>query len=356
MKLLELHILQSVPVTCLNRDDVGAPKSAVFGGTPRARVSSQCWKRAIREEAQNMDGSLFAANRTRYIVAQLEAALKKEGCAEEKLAEYALLLADAIGKADDKKEGAVKTLLFFSPNEFDAIAEAFLATEELAAMDEKKLKKAAEKARKAVKANDKVKDAADVAIFGRMVADDHSLMLEGAGMFSHALSTHKVSTEIDFFSAVDDVAPEDSEGAGHIGTLEFNSACYYRYIALNLDLLKDNDHLGHFSDEEFRKVLDAFIRAAILSVPGARKNSMMGFNPPEYVLGTIREGQPVSLANAFENPVRAKGAGFVGPSIKALEEKFQWMEKTYGFKAIVEKKIPEVGLDEFCTELVKHEC
>ncbi len=354
MKTLELHILQSFPVTCLNRDDVGAPKSAVFGGTPRARVSSQCWKRAIREEAKNQNGSLFAANRTRYVVNQLEAALEKEGCPEETQSSYALLLADAIGKADDKKEGAVKTLLFFSPNEFEAIAEAFLAIEDLASMDEKKLKKAAEKARKAVKANEKVKDAADISIFGRMVADDHSLMVEGAGMFSHALSTHKVSTEIDFFTAVDDVAPEDSEGAGHLGTLEFNSACYYRYIALNLDLLADESHLGHFSDDELKAVVDAFVRASILSVPGARKNSMMGFNPPEYVLGSIREGQPVSLANAFENPMVGKGKGFVAPSIQALEEKFQWMEKTYGFKSIVEKKIPEVGIDEFCEGLVSN--
>jgi len=354
MKVLELHILQSFPVSCLNRDDVGAPKSAIFGGVSRARVSSQCWKRAIREEAKNLDGSLFAANRTRYIFTQLEEALVKEGCSEENKAAYALLLADAVGKADDKKVGAVKTLLFFSPNEFEAISEAFLTIEGLDAMDEKGLKKAAEKARKAVKANTKVKDAADVSIFGRMVADDHSLMVEGAGMFAHALSTHKVSTEIDFFTAVDDVAPEDSEGAGHIGTLEFNSACYYRYIALNLDLLKDSDHLGHFSDEEFKKVVDAFLRASILSVPGARKNSMMSFNPPEYVLGTIREGQPVSLANAFENPVTSAGKGFVAPSIQALEEKFQWMEKTYGFTSIIEKKIPEIGINEFCEGLVSN--
>lgn len=352
MKLLELHILQSFPVTCLNRDDVGAPKSATFGGTPRARVSSQCWKRAIREEAQNTDGNLFAANRTRYIVAQLESALKNEGCTEEHVEKYALILADAIGKADDKKVGAVKTLLFFSPNEFEAIAEAFLSTADLEGMDDKKLKKVAEKSRKAVKANDKVKDAADVAIFGRMVADDHSLMLEGAGMFSHALSTHKVSTEIDFFSAVDDVAPEDSEGAGHIGTLEFNSACYYRYIALNLDLLKE--HLSHFSDEEFSAVVDAFMRAALLSVPGARKNSMMGFNPPEYVLGTVREGQPISLANAFENPVRPQGKGFVEPSIEALNAKFEWMENTYGISPVAALRIPQVGINDFCEGLGKH--
>ena len=45
---IEFHILQSFPVTCLNRDDVGAPKSALVGGVPRARVSSQCWKRQVR--------------------------------------------------------------------------------------------------------------------------------------------------------------------------------------------------------------------------------------------------------------------------------------------------------------------
>lgn len=45
---IEFHILQSFPVTCLNRDDVGAPKTAVVGGVTRARVSSQCWKRQVR--------------------------------------------------------------------------------------------------------------------------------------------------------------------------------------------------------------------------------------------------------------------------------------------------------------------
>lgn len=358
MNLLELHILQSFPVTCLNRDDVGAPKSAVFGGTPRARVSSQCWKRAIREMMQKTNNELFAANRTRFLVRELEAAflakLEVEDGAKARL--LALAAADAIGKLDSIEKGNVKTLLFFSPQELAGVVDAMLVAdfgENLSvAYDEdaekkeraKALKSVQDKAKKAVKAfGGKVKDAADIAVFGRMVADDHSLMVEGAGMFSHALSTHKVSNEIDFFSAVDDMNKDGDEGAGHIGTLEFNSACYYRYIALNLDLLWDKDHLEHFSGDERKAVLDAFIRASILAVPNARKNSMMGFNPPEYVLGTVREGQPVSLVNAFEEPLKSR-SGLIQPSIDALEGKLEWMKSTYGLKPF-ERRLSDDGLD-----------
>ena len=85
-----------------------------------------------------------------------------------------------------------------------------------------------------------LKDAADISIFGRMVANDHSLTVEAASMFSHALSTHKVDNEIDFFSAVDDLQTKDESGAGITSTLEFNSATYYRFAALNLDMLAND--------------------------------------------------------------------------------------------------------------------
>jgi CRISPR system Cascade subunit CasC len=365
MNVLELHILQSFPVTCLNRDDVGAPKSAIFGGKPRARVSSQCWKRAQRELMQEMNGDLFAGNRTRFLVRALEAAFTKKEIEDARL--LALAAADAIGTLDNADKGNVKTLLFFSPHELTGVVEAMseadfgenLPVAYGSDVDKKEqakaLKTVQEKAKKAVKAfGGKVKDAADISLFGRMVADDHSLMVEGAGMFSHALSTHKVSNEIDFFSAVDDMNKDGDEGAGHIGTLEFNSACYYRYIALNLDLLRDADHLAHFTPEEFKAVVEAFIRASILAVPNARKNSMMGFNPPEYVLGTIREGQPVSLVNAFEEAVRPKSDGVVKPSIEKMTEKFEWMKETYGFVPSTECRLPEMPLDAFVKELVDH--
>lgn len=369
MHMIELHILQSFPVTCLNRDDVGAPKTAYFGGCQRARVSSQSWKRAIRAQAKESSAFFFSGQRTRYVIPSLKAAFMKKGVDVAEADLLASITADALGKLDDPEKGNVKTLLFFSPMEIQAVADTMLSMDykELlakTAMDAKadkkaqkdkekagkELKKIASKAAKAL--SEKVKDAADISLFGRMVADDHSLMVEGASLFSHALSTHGVANEIDFFSAVDEEKPEEAEGAGHIGTLEFSSACYYRYVGLNLDLLKDGAHLGHFSEEELKKVIETFLHASIMAVPEARKNSMFGVNPPEYVLGLNRTGQPLSLVNAFEKPIRSKD-GYVSQSIEALNAKWTDLATAYCLEDQVKKQVemPEKNLDVFLNEL-----
>ena len=365
MDLIELHILHSFPVSCLNRDDLGAPKSAVFGGVPRARVSSQCWKRVIREMASDLQGDLFAGKRTRFVIAQFKEAFIAAGKTPEEASVLAELAADATGKVDSLEKGNVKTLLYFSPQELQTIVDSLLDLDSdnlaSAAADPTASKKDSEKARKdlaalAKKASKgmgaKVKDAADIAIFGRMVADDHSLTIDGAGLFSHAISTHRAENQVDFFSAVDDSKPTgDDAGAGHIGTIEFNSACYYRCIVLNLDLLK-NDYLDHFSEEELHAVLDAFIRASVLAVPKARKNSMLSFNPPSYVLGLRRKGQPLSLANAFEKPVTNKGEGYIQPSAKALENHLEEVEALYGMTSDVKVSLKDEGIEGFISKLV----
>jgi CRISPR system Cascade subunit CasC len=368
MELIELHIIQSFPVTCLNRDDLGSPKTAVFGGCSRARISSQCWKRAIRSLAKEFDLDLFAGRRTRFVIRELEKLFVERGVGEQEaklLAEYA---ADALGKLDDVAKGNVKTLLYFSPGELESVVDALLAQDwtdlvakilQIRAEEskskkakkpaEKALEKIASKAAKALKS--RVKDAADIAIFGRMVADDHSLMLEGAGLFSHALSTHAAANEIDFFSAVDDLN-QDDRGAGHIGTLEFNSACYYRYVGLNLDLLRDPDHLGHFSPPEFHHVVDVFLRSAILAVPAARKNSMFGMNPPVFVLGLRRRGQPLSLMNAFEQPIQSS-RGYVQQSIEALQTHWQQMAAAYSLQddVLAQATLPQQTIEELVSTL-----
>lgn len=367
MKMIELHILQSFPVTCLNRDDVGAPKSAVFGGTQRARVSSQSWKRPIRMMAKEKAPSLFAGQRTRFLVRELQKAFLEKGKEENDARLLATAAADAIGKLDNPEKGNVKTLLYFSPLELEGVVEAMCEIEfgnELAdayseetekTKKEKALKKVSKETKKAVKHfGGKVKDAADIAIFGRMVADDHSLMVEGAGLFSHAISTHSTDNEIDFFSAVDDMNTMEDEGAGHIGDIEFNSACYYRYVGLNLDMLKDEDHLQHLSAEECKAVIDAFLRASLLAVPSARKNSMFGHNPPQYVLGLQRNGHPLSLVNAFEKPVRST-SGYIKPSIEALNEHWTSLNDTYDLRkdVLVETRIPEVNINTFIDEITR---
>jgi CRISPR system Cascade subunit CasC len=353
MKLIELHILQSFPVSCLNRDDVGAPKTATFGGVTRARISSQCLKRAIREQAQEMSPKLFAGNRSRLIITPLAGALKKHGVGVAEATETAKQIGDYLAttdKAAEKKgELKVKTLMFLSPAEVDAVAEA-LAGIVRKDPKAKELEKAVAKACKSVC----LKDAADIAIFGRMVASDHSLTLEGAGLFSHALSTHKADNDIDFFSAVDDLQPQEEAGAGMTGTLEFTSAVYYRYVGLNLGLLWDRDHLETFSAEDRRRVVDAFLRASILAVPGARKNSMNAHTLPGYVLGVVKEkGQPLQLVNAFENPIRPKN-GLMEASIEALKSHHEHLKETWGIKPLVEVAVPDKPLDEFCEEILHY--
>ncbi len=370
MTLIELHILQSFPVSCLNRDDVGAPKTAYFGGCQRARVSSQAWKRPIRAMAKEAAPGLFAGERTRFVVRSLEQIYLEKGLDVTSAKSLAIVTADSMGKLDDPEKGNVKTLLYFSPQELESVVsdvldseyESFIKTmmdEDKKEKDrknaEKDLKKVTDKAAKKLKT--KVKDNADIAVFGRMVADDHSLMIEGAGLFSHALSTHSVANEIDFFSAVDDNNTSDDEGAGHLGTLEFNSACYYRYIGLNIDMLKDEQHLGHYKDAEFSQVVETFLRSALTAVPSARKNSMFAFTPPAYVLGLKRTGQPLSLVNAFEKPVKKSANGYVDKSIEQMCDQWENLATTYCLKKQVHAQaaIPDNNIDDFISVLMNED-
>ncbi len=353
MKLIELHILQSFPVSCLNRDDVGSPKTAVFGGVNRARLSSQSLKRAIREYAQdNLPGARFGGHRTKLIVQPLVDALKRHGVVDEKLAaEHALNIADKLAKLDAKAEPPqVGTLTFLAPSEIDAIAQKVA---ELLTLNPKSkdYEKSLDKFCKAVG----LLDGADIAIFGRMAASLPSLTLEGAAMFSHALSTHKADNDLDFYSAVDDLkSRDDHAGAGMIGTLEFSSAVYYRYAALNLDLLVDADHLAKLTKEERQQVVEAFMRATLQAVPGARKNSMNAHTLPGFVLGTYKSaGQPVQLINAFEEPVRPK-SGLLAESIAKLQAHHEALKKTWDITCDTEVAIPDVTLKAFCEALTKN--
>lgn len=356
MRHLELHILQSVPVACLNRDDLGSPKTAFFGGVQRARVSSQCWKRAIRELAAEECPELFQGQRTKLVVEPLRKNLEELGLDPEKAAQGARELAEALGKwdaeAEKKNKLQIKTLFFTSPLELKTLAESYVAEPEPES-GKKNADKRAAKALKSLKASAR-RDAADVALFGRMVADDHSLTLEGAAMFSHALSTHRVDNEMDFYSAVDDLQPDDESGAGMMGTLEFSSATYYRFVALNLDMLADGDHLGEFSTEERRAVVKAFVAATLKAIPSARKNSMNANALPGMVLVVVREkGHPVQLVNAFEQPVRSQ-EGLLEPSRKALLAEYEKLEKTWGITAVDAYCLPDMPLEVLLEGVVGH--
>ncbi len=341
MRLLELHLLQSFPVNCLNRDQFGSPKSALFGGAPRARISSQCWKRAIRLLAQS-EAPAFDGKRTKAFIQEFVAAFLAAGLSQ---AEAEKAAKDVAGKivAIDAKDGSSKNILYFSKGELAAAAKAFVETG-----DAKKKVDAATKALKAIS-----RDGVDIAFFGRMVADT-DLTLEGAALFSHSISTHKVSNDIDFFTAVDDLKPVDKTGADHIGDAEFNSACHYRYIGLNLDLLADSSHLAFLSLDERKAAVAAFLKASLLAIPNAKKNSMAAFSPIGFGLGLARQGQPISLANAFEKPIRSED-GLLDVSKTALLKHWDALKANFGVATDKALKFPEeAALDKFVKELADY--
>jgi len=427
MRLLELHILQSFPVSCLNRDDVGAPKTAIFGGVNRARISSQCLKRAIRLAMKEICPELCRGERSRLIVDPLADALREEiqnskmlpeavkSMADEAAELFAREICDSLAKMDaaaERAKGArkVKTLMFLSPAERRNAARAVREELERRSNGDKGAiaqwlepavcalrqqtennpegdrsssgqgesgKKSGQGGKKGAKEISEIvkkgvgaireaglTDAGDIALFGRMVANYPTLNVEGAAMFSHALSTHRADNDIDFFTAVDDrqredptVADEDRAGSGMMGTLEFTSATYYRYVAVNVGMLEDDGHLKGMAKEERRKLLDAFIRACLLAVPSARQNSMNASTLPAFVLGIYRaEGHPVQLVNAFEEPVEADRKGYIRKSREALEMEFKQLKSVWGIRPEVEVRIPSDGmtLDRFCEELLKH--
>lgn len=375
MKHIALHILQPFPPSCLNRDDVGAPKSAIFGGVTRARISSQCLKRAIRllaqENEKDRDAKLFAGSRTLRAADDLAAELvklklpeaakvAKEVCdgflSKKKEAREEPKAKGKKGKtaepADEEAEGDAETstLLYFSPGEIRAMAEAI-------ATARKENKDIQEAASKTVKKFSR-KDAADIAIFGRMVANDPSLNMEAAGLFSHAISTHACDNDLDFWTAVDDnKGPEEEAGAANMGHAEFNAACYYRYVALNLDLLRDEDHLQSLSTKVRQAVVQAFLRAVILAVPSAKRTGMNASLPPEYILGLVATGQPMQLVNAFEAPVRTNSLGWLKPSVEVLEKHFERFKKMFDLDSVIREEVrlsEQTPINQFIEKLVTH--
>ncbi|MGL4204658.1 type I-E CRISPR-associated protein Cas7/Cse4/CasC [Aeromonas popoffii] len=296
---IEFHILQSFPVTCLNRDDVGAPKTAVVGGVTRARVSSQCWKRQVRLALQEFGVKLGI--RTKKVAELVTEHCIKLGAAQEPAQSCASKIAELL--ADD-------TLLFISDSE----AEAFAGYAKEQEFDASKIKDK-ELAKLAKKSLNPALDALDIALFGRMVAKAADMNVEAAASFSHAISTHKVANEVEFFTALDD--RQEEPGSAHMGSLEFNSATYYRYISLDLGQLADTMDGDELNKEQLKQAIAAFTKALFVAVPAARQTTQSGASPWEFAKVLVRKGQRLQVP--FDAPVKAAGHGFLVPSVEALK-------------------------------------
>lgn len=271
---VDFHVLQTVPPSCINRDDTGSPKTAIYGGVTRARVSSQAWKHAMRQAfvEESLLDEEDVGKRTKKVTELVEkeiAALAPEKDAA-KLAKKTL---DNAGIKNDEK--GTKALFFISQAQIKALAQ--LAVEECA--DKKEYKKALSTA-----------PSADIALFGRMVADDPSLNFDAAAQVAHSISTHAVQNEYDYFTAVDDCQAEDNAGAGHLGTVEYNSATLYRYATVNVMELE-----RHLGAKKAAEVVRSFGEAFIRSMPTGKQNTFANRTLPDAVYVTIREDQPVNL-------------------------------------------------------------
>lgn len=305
---VDIHVIQTVPPSCLNRDDTGSPKTAIYGGVQRARVSSQSWKRAIREMfKENLDES-EVGTRTKKIVDMVAERIiaKSENTYEDaiSLAEEIIKLANII-KIDDTD---VKALFFMSSSQADNLAEL--------ALSKGKLDK------KAVQAVLNSGHGIDIALFGRMVANDPSLNADASAQVAHAISTHRVNIEYDYFTAVDDRSPEDNAGAGMIGTIEFDSATLYRYATVAVHDLYD--HLAKDAPATTRAIIE-FIRAFITSMPTGKQNTFANRTPADAVLVCLRKDQPLNLVGAYEEAVKLKAddSGYVKTSIAKLADYYK---------------------------------
>jgi len=171
--------------------------------------------------------------------------------------------------------------------------------------------------------------AADIALFGRMMAEHPEFNIDAACQVAHAISTNRVLMDMDFYTAVDDLQPEAETGAGMMGVTGFNSSCFYRYSLVDLEQLKEN--LG--GDVELaRKTLEAFLRASVTAIPTGKQNSMAAQNPPEAVFAVARDkGAPASLANAFAVPVRSTSEkSLAQASIEAMDSYWGKLTRVYG--------------------------
>lgn len=330
---VELHMIQNFAPSCLNRDESNVPKDCTFGDVRRARISSQCMKRAIRWHPKftacvGHDPSLLTKKAKKELVKLLTA----DESWKERVAKADATLDRFLGSVLlPISNGETNVQLFLGRDELQLLVDRLIErwdgviklTEQLALPrpkgdskeDKKKREELDTKASELTKElTDKLKirtRAADVALFGRMIADRPDLEKDAACQFAHAISTHRVDMSDDFYTAVDDLKESHEDpGASMMGHIDFNSSCYYRYAAIDTGQLLTNvsgDPKDPMDEDRdlCKRAIEGFIRASVAAIPSGKQNSFAAFNTPSFVFVVVRDGgMPWALQNAFEQPVR----------------------------------------------------
>lgn len=348
---VELHIIQNFPPSCLNRDDTNTPKDCEFGGERRARISSQCLKRAIRNEPvfKEVLGQELS-KRTKLLASRIKSALPPE---KRDLPETDAIVKGIISASlsafDTKKPDNTKVLLFVGEDEEERMREIIvdkwdtLADAARKAAGQAKGEALAEKCKEVMKGFEKTKPhSPDIALFGRMLAENPAYNIDAACQVAHAISTNRVAMELDFYTAVDDLQPEEETGAGMMGVVGYNSSCFYRYALVDMGQLKENLD----GDRELaERAVEAFIRAAVAAIPTGKQTSMAAQNPPDAIFAVVRgNGAPTSLANAFVRPVQpSRDKDLLTASTEAMARYWERLIKVYGENGIVARSVCQLG-------------
>ncbi|WP_053914460.1 type I-E CRISPR-associated protein Cas7/Cse4/CasC [Streptomyces sp. SCSIO 75703] len=319
-RFLDVHILQTLPYSNVNRDDLGSPKTVTYGGTTRTRVSSQAWKRPTRKAVEELIGE--KALRTRRLPMQVSTLLNEERGWPADLAQFAgaqvVISTDsklALDKERDKADQATASLLFLPMGAAGRLAD--IAEQHRAALEKALGTKAAGKPVLPKEAVHEVLRSRNgsIALFGRMLAEIPGAGVDGAVQVAHAFTTHSTSVQGDFFTAVDDVDlwAQDA-GSAHMNTAEFSSGVFYRYATIDL-----RDLASNVADPDTtRELATAFVSSFINSMPNAKKTSTAPHTIPDLVHVSVRADRPVSYAAAFEKPIAPGDGGWAGPSRAAL--------------------------------------
>jgi len=338
---INFHVLISHSPACLNRDDMNMQKDAIFGGKRRVRISSQSLKRAIRKSdyyAQHIGASSLRTINLTALREQLHQQLADKY--EASIIDQTLML--LTGKKDLEKEEKV-TADAVTPwviGEIDWFCEQIVKAND-EGLDDKKIATQLKADMAAMHRN--LQQGVDVALSGRMATS--GLMSElgkvdGAMSIAHAITTHTVESDIDWFTAVDDL---QEQGSGHLGTQEFSAGVFYRYASLNIRQLQEN--LGDVSREQVLEIAAHLAHMLATEVPNAKQRTFAAFNPADLLMVSFSD-MPISLANAFEKPVKAK-EGYLKPSIAAFHDYFNRVAKGYGLA----QSVAEFTLDDMaCPE------
>lgn len=337
--LYEIHMLKNYPPTNLNRDDTGAPKTCLFGGVTRGRVSSQCLKRSWRTSpsfrAEIGDENLGI--RTRKLPVLVAEKLLEMGVSTEFLEAVQPRLT-GIGNKEGKetKDGnATAQVIFYAKEDIAAVAATVkdLLDKCKNVKDVQKLK--AKDILSAVTDADVRPITLDIALFGRMVTSNAFRDVEASMQVAHAISTNKISVESDYFTAMDDMLAGgslDEAGAAMIGDVDFNSSCYYVYASVDTDALAENLKYAEDAEAIVRKALPALLRAMAFTDPNGKQNSFAGHVLPSVVMVECKERKiPTSLVNAFVEPA-SKCSDLVLQSAKKLADEVDMTARNFGLK------------------------